>query len=221
MRNTKYRFSWKIFISMGLFYSFLIILITGIILYLAPVGRVARWIDWSLIGLHKKDWEAIHTVFSFAFVLLSIFHLFFINWKSFWSYLRNKTKKGLDRKIEFYTSTLFSILIFIAIVFSIPPINAIVDFGNILTESWEEENNLPPVEQVELLTINDLSKQIKNSSIELITQKLKTNNIIFNSPEETLLEIGEINDISIREIYSIITSQSIFIKNTPLTQSAD
>ena len=33
--------------------------------------------------------------------------------------------------------------------------------------------------------------------------------------------LGLTKDISIREIYSIITSQSIFIKNTPLTQSVD
>ncbi len=209
MGKTKEKFSWKAFISMGLFYSFLIILITGIILYLAPVGRVARWIDWHLIALSKKDWEAIHTVFSFVFVVFSILHLFFINWKSFWSYLKNKTKKGLHRKIEFYSASLFSVLIFMAIIFSIPPFNSVMDFSNYLTDSWEDKNNLPPVEQVELLTLNDLSKQINNSNIELIEQKLKTNNITFNSPDETLLEIGEKNNISIQEIYTIITSSAI------------
>lgn len=209
MGRTKDRFSWRAFISMGLFYSFLIILVTGIILYIAPVGRVARWIDWHLFGFTKKDWEAIHTVFSFLFVILSVFHLFFINWKTFWSYIKSKTKRGLSRKVEFLTSTLFSILLFLAIIFSIPPFNSIINFGNYLTDSWENENNLPPIVEAESLTLIDLSKKIEGANIETITQKLQISNIKFNNTNQTLLEIGEINNVPIREIYRIITTPSM------------
>jgi len=94
MTNTSKKFSWKAFISFGLTYSFIIIFLTGIVLYFAPAGRIAQWVNWKFAGFSKEEWQAIHTIFSYLFVILSIFHLFTANWKTFVSYLKNKTQNG-------------------------------------------------------------------------------------------------------------------------------
>lgn len=36
--------------------SFLITLLTSVILYVVPEGRVAYWADWHLLGLTKTQW---------------------------------------------------------------------------------------------------------------------------------------------------------------------
>ena len=36
--------------------SFLLMVLTSIILYIVPQGRVAYWADWRLWGLSKTDW---------------------------------------------------------------------------------------------------------------------------------------------------------------------
>jgi hypothetical protein len=75
----KNKFSWKAFISFGLTYSFIIIIVSGVMLYMSPPGRYAHWVNWKILGFTKEGWQAIHTVFSYTFVILSIFHLFSIN----------------------------------------------------------------------------------------------------------------------------------------------
>lgn len=79
----KKKFSWKSFISFGLFFYFFVIFFSGIILYIAPPGRIANWTNWELIGLTKSQWQTMHTNFSYLFAILSIFHLFTANsaWK--------------------------------------------------------------------------------------------------------------------------------------------
>jgi uncharacterized protein DUF4405 len=208
MNNIKKDFSWRAFISFGLLFSFVIIFISGIVLYLSPAGRIAHWVVWKFFGISKEGWQAIHTVFSYTFVILSIFHLFTINWKVFVSYLKNKTTKGLNKKREFYLSSVFTILIFLGIIYSIPPFSTIINFGDYLTHSWENMETEPPMPHAELLTLIELSEQLNDVSIDKIINKLNAKNIKYNNTNENLTEIGILNNIPPFEIYNIIISKS-------------
>lgn len=200
----KKKFSWKAFISMGLSYSFIVVLITGIVLYLAPVGRIAHWTNWTIFGFTKEGWAELHMVFTLLFVILLIFHLFSMNWKIFLSYLKNKKSKGLYRKKELYLSTIFAILVFLGTVYSIPPFSSVIDFGDYLTKTWENKNVEPPVPRAELLTLNELSEQLDDVSIDKIENGLNNSKIVYNSKDETLLEIAESNNLTPIEVYDSI-----------------
>lgn len=202
----KKKFSWRAFISIGLFYTFFILLLTGMVLYVAPAGRIANWVNWKLVGLTKAQWQSIHTIFALLFVILSIFHLFSINWKAFWTYLKSKTKQGLNKKREFYLSTIFTVLIFIGVIFSIPPLRYVMDLSESLTESWENDESEPPIPHAELLTLQELSEQLNNISLDSLQSILKANKISFNGLDETLSDIGIANQISPDKIYDLITA---------------
>ena len=207
MTNTKKKFSWRAFISLGLTYSFIIIFITGIVLYLAPPGRIAHWVNWKFIGFLKEEWQAIHMNFSLLFVVLSIFHLFTVNWKTFWSYLKSKTSKGLNKKREFFISTFLTIAIFFAVIFSIPPFSTVVDFGEYLTNSWDNEDVNPPIPHAELLSLADLTTQLEDANIEKIESKLKANKIKYENVNQTLSEIAILNNMTPNAVYEIITKK--------------
>ena len=106
----KKSFSWRVFISFGLFIAVLMMLVSGVILYISPPGRVANWTDWRMIGLTKRGWQNQHVIFGFAFLILSLFHLFFINWKAFLSYLKSKTNEGLKSPGELLTIISFCLV---------------------------------------------------------------------------------------------------------------
>lgn len=207
MTTEKSKFSWKAFISIALFYSFVIIFLTGIVLYFAPAGRVSNWVNWKFLGLKKENWQAIHTIFSFSFAILSIFHLFTINWKAFWSYLKSRTSQGLNKKNEFFASTILTVLFFLGVIFTIPPFSSIMDFGGYLKESWENTETAPPIPHAELLTLNELAVRLDSISIETITNKLNSNKIKFDGPNQTLADIGLKNNMPPIDIYNIITKK--------------
>ncbi len=209
MEKTKKEFSWRAFISFGLLFSFIIIFITGIILYISPAGRIAHWINWKLFGFSKEDWQAIHTVFSYIFAILSIFHLFTINWKVFLSYLKSKTSNGLNKKKELFLSSILTIFIFVGVIYSIPPFSSVMTFGEYLTESWENTETEPPIPHAELLTLVELSERLDSVGVDKITSKLKAEGIKFNNTGENLTEIGILNDVSPIDLYNIITSKSL------------
>lgn len=148
----KKKFNWRAFISMYISVSFLIMVVSGVILYFAPSGRVAFWSIWKFWGLTKDEWQAVHTIFTFIFVIAAGFHLFY-NWKPFVSYLKEKMQSRLKLRREFSFSVIVTALIFILTLAQIPPFSTVMDFGEELTESWETNQTEPPEPHAELTQI--------------------------------------------------------------------
>jgi hypothetical protein len=203
----KNKFSWRAFISFGLTYSFIIIFLSGVVLYMSPPGRYAHWVNWKILGFTKEGWQALHTVFSYTFVILSIFHLFTINWIAFLSYLKIKKQSGLNKKREFYISTVLVVVFFFGIVYSIQPFKSVMDFGEYLTASWEQVEEEPPIPHAEMLTLVELAEQMKLSSVDELTRKLTQHKIKFDNNEQTLQELAEINETTPVEIYKQISKK--------------
>lgn len=72
------RFSWRAFVSLYITWSALILLISGVILYIAPAGRIAKWTHISLLGLEKKNGKPFTLFFHFYLLLPSAFICFTI-----------------------------------------------------------------------------------------------------------------------------------------------
>ncbi len=72
--------SGRAFTSLSSLVSFILLLFTGIILYIQPHGRVAYWIKWNFLGLEKDQWGNIHIFSGLLFLVAGGFHLYY-NWK--------------------------------------------------------------------------------------------------------------------------------------------
>ena len=52
-------------------------MVSGVVLFVSPPGRVANWGNWRMIGLTKHEWTGVHTWFAAVFVVTAVFHLVF------------------------------------------------------------------------------------------------------------------------------------------------
>lgn len=208
------KFSWRAFISFGLAWAMLVILLSGIMLYLAPPGRYAHWVNWTILGYSKEEWQAIHTLFALIFVILSVLHLVWINWKAFVSYLKLKNTKGFNKSREFGLSLVVVFVVFLGTVFSIPPFKNVIDLGNNLTYSWEKAEERAPVPHAEILSLAELAEQLNFQSVDEITQKLDNHKIKYQDVHtQTLQEIAEDNRSTPNRVYTIFSE-----KQTPRGQ---
>jgi magnesium-transporting ATPase (P-type) len=143
----KKSFSWRIFVSFGLFLAFFMILASGVILYIGPSGRGPGATGWSMIGLTKPEWQNQHIIFGFAFSLMALFHLLVINWKAFFSYLKTKATDGLRSPGELVVIVVLFILFGIGTYSKVQPFSGILDFGKSISKSWEGKTTQPPATQ--------------------------------------------------------------------------
>lgn len=199
-------FKWRVFISAGLALAFLVMLISGIVLYISPPGRVANWTDWNIFGLTKKGWQNQHVVFGFAFIILSIFHLFVINWKAFFSYIKSKTSEGVNSPAELAVSLVLFAVLAVGTFWHLPPFEQIIALGDRLSGSWEDKTGGPPVPHAETLSLEELGKLPQvGASAETMIEKLRAAGVKVRDAKQTLQEIAGENGLEVQKLYDIIS----------------
>ena len=63
------RFSGRKFFSVLAAVSCLAMIISGVILFIKPPGRIANWSGWTLWSLTMHEWAALHIWFAAVFVV--------------------------------------------------------------------------------------------------------------------------------------------------------
>ena len=74
-------------LSLVLMILFVILVITGLGLYVAPPGRIAHSIDWKFLIFDKHKLEDLHTVAGFTMAALLLVHIY-LNFRMFLSELK-------------------------------------------------------------------------------------------------------------------------------------
>lgn len=201
----KVTFRWRVFISCGLFLTFFLIQLSGIILYISPPGRVANWTDWRLLGLTKIGWRNQHIMFGFAFALLSFFHLFFINWKAFLSYLKTRTAHAVQSPIELVSITILTLIFAAGTSMLLEPFSTLIDLGDKISGSWERRESRAPVAHAELMSLDELARQPGlGGDAEILKNKLVKSGLKVVSTKETLADIAGSNGTTAERVYAII-----------------
>ena len=90
MSSSEKPFRLRNFISLLITFSGLVMIVSGLVLYVVPEGRVAYWTNWKLFGLTKTAWGSVHTNLSFVFFIALFFHLYY-NWRVLKAYLNRIT----------------------------------------------------------------------------------------------------------------------------------
>ena len=200
----KTKFSWRAFTSLYITFSFIIMIISGLILYIAPPGRIAKWSYIPILGLEKDQWQALHTIFTFLFIVANGFHLYF-NWNSFLSYLKDKRKQVFRIRRELFSAMFITIGIFFLVLLDSQPFRAVTEFGESMKNDWSLKSSEAPVPHAEEMTISELAKTINKEPHTLISH-LKEHEISAN-PNSVIKHIAQQYDISPQMVFEKIQVQ--------------
>ena len=161
------KFQTKGFTSLLLAAVFLILSFSGVMMYLAPRGRVANWTPWTMLGLGKQDWQAIHINIALLFLIVSGLHLY-LNWSVLWRYIKKKGSLALNLKLEALVALLLAVLVVAGAIIRFPPFRTIVNFNYQIKDYWERWAAQAPNQQAEELTLNQFADNLGLSGSEVL-----------------------------------------------------
>ena len=202
------KFNGKSFVSFLVLFYIIILTITGIVLYFSPPGRVANWVEWRFLGLTKTGWQSVHTIFSFTFVVLAGFHLYY-NWVVFWSYLKSKVQAGIKMKRELILSGSFTSIILVLTILNFPPFSSVMQLGDYLSESWSNESTEPPIPHAELLTVKDYAQKTDLSLYKAL-QNLHLAGLKGIDSLAVIGDIAQLNGLTPNEVALKLSNQTIY-----------
>jgi len=199
----KFKFKFRGFTSLLMFFSFLISLISGIVLYFPPQGKIAHWTHWTFWGLDKDMWGALHINSSLIFFIIVILHLYY-NWKVLWRYIKKKAELAFNLKFEFLISFIISIFIIVATIYNIEPFRTIIKWNNDIKNFWAAQAEAqPPIPHAEDFTVVEFCEQF-DISLQDFQQRFNQQGLQFDSSEDKIKDIAEGNGISPAEIYNLV-----------------
>lgn len=185
--------------SLTLLISFVPLVLTSIVLYIVPEGRVAYWSDWHWLGLTKTQWGDVHINLGFLFLAAGLLHLFY-NWKAMVAYMKNKAKELRIFTPAFIVALLVNVLFTIGTLLNLPPFTTILEFGYSFKKAAAIKYGDPPYGRAELSSLALFSKR---TGLELETTRAGLTNagIRFSGNDQTILAIAKGNGVAPKAIY--------------------
>ncbi len=184
-------------------WAFLILTVTGIVLYIVPQGRIAYWTHWSLAGLDKTQWGGVHMMFGGVFILTGILHLYY-NWKPFKKYLLEWTRGQFRVKQELVISLLISCIILVMSVYSIPPVSWVFELNETVKDAWITRPELePPFGHAEEISLKAITRRMELDYAQAVASLNKAG-LVFKG-EDSLDTIARQNGMTPMAVYSLFS----------------
>ncbi|MEA2029086.1 MAG: DUF4405 domain-containing protein [Campylobacterota bacterium] len=187
--------------SLVMLWAMIVMTYTGVMLFIAPPGRVAHWANWELLGMSKELYGQLHTTFMVLFIVATILHLYY-NWKPLTSYMKNQAKKLVIFTKEMIVATALTLLFIVGTVYEVAPFSSFLNFGEDVKESWEKDYGTAPYSHAELSSLQSFCKKL-NYDLEKSQSILKQNNINFEV-SQSLTQIAKDNNVSPQFIYQLL-----------------
>ena len=139
--------------------GFIILVVTGAVLYIVPPGRVAYWVDWRLWGLSKTQWGNAHILGGVLFVITGVVHIV-LNWTPLARYLKGRLSVKTARRRELAVATITTAVVLISAVAELPPLRYILDLSTYAKDaSVAAATDNPPFGHAELVALDELCRQ--------------------------------------------------------------
>lgn len=202
MKDTNPRFQWRAMTTAFVALSFLLLLGSGLVLFLAPPGRVANWTDWSVIGLLKAEWSGLHIWFSAVFLVAVGFHLVF-NWRPLAGYFKDRLTRRAGFRPEWIAATAACAAMVAGTLAGVPPFSSLLQWNETLKESWDQPAVRAPIPHAELLTLRELAEK-SGTTAPAALARLEAGGVTGISADMVVAKIAAAAGRSALQIHAII-----------------
>lgn len=192
-------------VSLTTLLSFIALIITSVILYLAPQGKVAHWAGWEMMGLGKEPWAALHTNLGILFVAAGIIHTV-LNRKAIVAYLKKAQKINVFTA-DFNIALILTLAVTLLTLLELPPVHSIQTLNTKLKDEAAVKYGDPPYGHAEISSLSTFCRRLGLPLDESI-QKLKAAGLKAVSADATLADIAAANNIPPQAVYNLINITS-------------
>ena len=196
------RFSTRGFTSLLLTLSLLVVSFSGVVLYVTPRGRVANWTDWTLFGLGKEQWAALHMNGSILFLVAAVLHLA-LNWSILCGYVKKKAVAGLHMKRELALATAIAVVCVAGTLYSLPPFSSVLALNHDIKDYWEQPTTRAPVPHAEEFTLEEFATHV-NLPVDDLTEALNQEGFNADDVHLTVGQLGRQKGVAPSAVFAAV-----------------
>ncbi|MBN2331566.1 MAG: DUF4405 domain-containing protein [Deltaproteobacteria bacterium] len=193
--------------SLTLVLSGILLLLTSIMLYISPHGRVAYWTDWHLWGISRPQWGSLHINLGLLFLLAGVLHAFY-NWKPIMAYLKNKARELRVFTLHFNLALGLVLVVTLGTYWEMPPMSSVIGLGDLITAVADEKYGEPPYGHAELSSLKMFVKKT-NLDLEKAKELLQAAGVELAGDQQTIGDLARANKMTPKALYAIMKPAEI------------
>lgn len=202
---------------MTMLVSFVLCILTSIILYIVPQGRVAYWAGWHLWGLSKTQWSDLHINLGFLLLIAGFLHLYY-NWNVIAAYMKNKAREMKVLTPSLNVALLISLAVGVGTYFQIPPMSTVLNFGESFKDAAADKYGEPPYGHAELSSLKVFAKKV-NLDLEKSKELLQARGIRFDNDQQSIGDIAGLNAMTPKQVYVVMKNAAAKKQETQFPDS--
>lgn len=183
--------------------SFVVTLVTSVILYVVPEGRVAFWADWHFWGLTKGQWGDIHVTVGTLFLVALLLHIW-LNWKPLMAYMKNRAREMVVMTTPMIISVLITVFVTAGTLFGLPPMQQILDLSASVKGSAVTTYGNPPYGHAEQSPLRKFCGFLGFDVNEALAALHKAGYPATITAETEVKEIARLHGVSPQQVYNDI-----------------
>jgi hypothetical protein len=136
MENQKKKwFQFRAFVSLLTALTFIMAILSGAALFVAPSGRGGRM--WNFFGLDRRQWEDQHVWFCLVFSVIGLLHLI-LNLRPIVNYLKVVGSKVYRIRFEWLVALAVCVLIFTGTHYRWKPFARLYEVQRKIQQGWQQ-----------------------------------------------------------------------------------
>jgi hypothetical protein len=202
------RFNLRGFASLASGMAFLLMAVSGVVLYVAPRGRVANWTDWTVLGMGKEEWSDLHMTAAILLLAAVALHIFF-NWRTLLHYLRARKPMRRFRWRELGAAGLLTALVIAGTVGEFPPFRAVGEANTAIKNYWEKDEvsreTRAPSTRVQEADLQEFARWVGVSFADML-DAFEAAGYPVDDPTVSINELARQHRVSSRDLYELARS---------------
>lgn len=182
--------------------TFVVLVTSGVVLFLTPQGRVAYWSEWHLWGLTKEAWGSMHILLSFLFLVAGIVHIV-LNWRPIALYLRDRKQRMRVITPEFVVSAILTALFTAGPLLGWLPFRWVMDLNTYAKDHGSRTYGEPPYGHAEQSSLQAFTQKT-GMDLEKAQALLRGHGIAFEGPQQRLQDIAKRNHLTPQQVYLVM-----------------
>lgn len=178
--------------SIVLLFSGLVLLVSSIVLFIAPPTHVGHFSPWRMLGLGRCQWNLLHIMSGLLFVLASLVHAW-LNWNPVRAYLDRKS--GSPFRWPVVVAAVLTVYICAGSLAGLPPMRQVVDGLRLIKGMHVRTYGVPPFGSAEQAPLQEVIR-FMGWNEEKCLASLTAKGFQVASSQESLRDVARSNRVT-------------------------
>ena len=189
-------------VSLTTAFSFLLLIVSSVMLYIVPEGRIAYWAEWSVV-FSKSQWGNLHITGGVLFIIFGLWHAI-LNFRAVINYCKAFYAAKKSSPVPLFASLGICLAVYAGTLWDVPPMRQLVSWNAEIKAHQAVKYGEPPFGHAEASSLRQFCAFL-GMDIDTVLAAMQQAGFKGNPQSGSIFrDIAAANDMTPQQLYEFV-----------------